>query len=89
MIYTILRLGADGIYTIGRLSYDGLHYLVYGHVDTPTEIMSNEMTILRQRLDSESIELREIKSLLQQIAQTHNISIKQLDTQDSDMVYIH
>jgi hypothetical protein len=69
MIYTLIRLGFDGIYTISKLSYDGVYYMIYGYQETSEEKMTKEIIRLKTQMDGESLELREIKQLLHQIIQ--------------------
>jgi hypothetical protein len=89
MIYTLLRLGADGIYMITKISYDGICYLVYGHQETPEEKVSKEIMLLKSKADHESMELREIKRMLKTIMKNNkNKNIHSLvDVDNVDYVY--
>lgn len=88
MIYTLLRLGFDGVYMIGKVSYDGIYYMVYGSQKSPIELVNNDLYILKNRLDNESMELREIKAILKQIAEKNNISTVPVIDEDDDTEYI-
>lgn len=88
MIYTLLRLGADGIYAITRLSYDGIYYMLYGHRDTPIDLVNKEMYILKNKMESESLDIREIKALLRKLAESSNISTSEQIEEEEDLVFI-
>jgi hypothetical protein len=63
----MIRLGIDGVYTIGKLSYDGVYYMVYGSVKTTDEHVLSKVEDLEKQIMSDSCQLREIKTMIQEM----------------------
>ena len=87
MIYTIIRLGFDGIYSVSKLSYDGICYLIYGHQETTDEKIEKEMTRIQLKLDKEDSELREIKQMLSIIMKKDNL-FEKIESGIEDIVMV-
>lgn len=88
MLYSIIRLGLDGIYVIGKLSYDGIHYMLYGSQPTESDLLNKEIIFLKNRIDNDSIELREMKNLIKAIAEKNQIDLTNPAEDEEDLVYI-
>ena len=88
MIYTLFRIGIDSLFLVGTLTYSGVCYMLYGKQETMDEKMNKEIRMLEQKFNGESLELREIKCLVRELAKKNDIDIYKEKENDDTIIIL-